>query len=83
MTSKLIFPRTEVQAIKVAPMFGGKIHGADSDGVLDIEFPTMIQAASFVRAVEWEKHSQIRSDGNGVTVNTFNKPVVIQVQLGE
>lgn len=83
MTFKLVFPRTEDVAARVARNYSGMVHGVDSDGVMDIEFPSIHHAASFVRTVEWEDHSYIRSDENGVSVVEFNKSVVVQIRLGE
>lgn len=55
---------------------GGKYHGKDGLGVMDIEFPDMIGAASWVQTYDYENRVFLREDRIG---RSFADPVTISL----
>jgi hypothetical protein len=58
------------------PMHRGALHGIDSYGIADIEFPSVRHAASFVETLRASDLVRFRDP-----VTRFNVPVVIQIQI--
>ncbi len=59
-----------------AARFGGVPHGADANGVADIEFPDIAKASAWASA--WADLTKVRLRD---PVTSLDAPVVIQVQL--
>ena len=60
-------------------LFNGAMHGGeDSDGIVDVEFPSMLKAASFVEATHLEDDAVVRGPE---VKREFNCPVTIQFSL--
>lgn len=75
---------TSIKMIEImTSSYGGITHGTDEDGVMEIEFEDLIHAAIFVRNLRLAPIARIRSDGNGVTVCTFDRSVVLEIQTSD
>lgn len=58
------------------PMHKGGLHGEDSQGIADIEFPTLRHAAGFVETLADPKSARLRD-----AQVRFDRPVVVQVPV--
>lgn len=75
-------PDLEKRIFSSCKAFGGSVHGTDGDGIMDVEFQNLIQAARFISFCKIQDRTVIRSDENGVSVVSFNRSVVVQVDVG-
>lgn len=60
--------------------FGGGVHGDDGE-LMDIEFPNLLMAARYVEFNDIADRTRLRDEGDGVTVSTFDRTVVIQIRI--
>ena len=75
MTTPL--PKTSESVRATAALFRGLVHGDDANGVWDISFPDLGQAAAF--ADVWnEQGAMVRLRD---VVSRFNVPVVVQLDM--
>lgn len=58
---------------KRVALFGAKLHGSCGDW-MDIEFPSILSACSFVQSLDWQTDARLRDP-----VSRFAGTVVVQV----
>lgn len=67
---------------KLARLYEGIDHGGvDSNGIVDVEFPTMIKAAQFIEAAHLQDDALPRDPKPKDALRTFGEPITIQFAL--
>ena len=65
-----------------AQIYNGVRHGGtDQNGIVDIEFPTLLQAAEFIDTTNLGSYALMRDPMPTGAMRTFNEPITIQVPL--
>lgn len=75
----------EVMAVMLpvtVELYGGRIIG-NAEDVVFVEFRNLCDAALYINAYLIADRARIQSDGNGVSQTEFDKPVVIDFNIGE